>query len=67
MGGIGGGAGFALFIPFVNTEEKDPEVSKSEFLNFAFWIAIIFTALYVVALLIYREKPPIPPTYILIN
>ena len=63
MGGIGGGAGFALYIPFVNTSEKDPVTSKEQFFNFTLWTAIIFTAIYVVALLIYSEKPEIPPTY----
>jgi hypothetical protein len=64
MGGIGGGAGFALFLPFVDTSTTDDEELKGQFFSFSLWMAIIFSLIYLVCLLIYRAKPLIPPTYL---
>lgn len=62
MGGIGGGGGFALFLPFINLEEKNPDELGRQFQLFAIVIAAAFTGAYAICLLIYRAKPPLPPT-----
>ena len=64
MGPLGGGFGYVFHLFFVSPEDiHHPEEAKKNIQNLCIASALVFTSIYVVALLLFRAKPPTPPTY----
>ena len=62
-GPFGGGFGYAFHFFFISADdEKNPSLAKDHIFNLCLMSAIIFSAIFLVAMLIFRGKPPLPPT-----
>ena len=68
MGGIssafGYGIGYILSSLFVGANDADhPDEAKENILNLCYFAAIAFTVGQLIALALFKEMPPLPPTY----
>ncbi len=64
MESFGAGFGYMFHVFFVDPDDTDdPEEAKDNILDLCYASAILFTSLYLVAVVIFKEKPPLPPTY----
>ena len=63
MGPLGSGFGYVMHLFFVSSEDyNDDNIAKEHIFKLCWVSGLIFAGAYVIALLVYREKPPIPPT-----
>jgi len=63
MGAVGGGFGYLCHLVFVRPSDIDnPDLAQTHVFYLCLTAAIVFTLLLLIAVLIIRERPPIPPT-----
>ncbi len=62
-GPFGGGFGYAFHLFFVGADDINHEKEAKEHIFMLCLVAaIVFSAIFFVAMLLFRGKPPIPPT-----
>ena len=63
MGGVGGGFGVVYHLFFVSPSDiNDESLARKNIFVLCLATLIIFTILFIITLLIFREKAPTPPT-----
>ncbi len=62
MGVVGGGFGYVLQIMFVASSDRG-QVAKDHILKLCQYTLAIFASLYTISMILFRQKPPTPPTY----
>ena len=64
MESVGGGFGYVFNLFFVSPDDiNDIPLAKDHIFNLCIASAVILSFLFIVALVIFRQKPMLPPTY----
>eukprot|EP01022_Parablepharisma_sp_SALTPOND_P033009 TRINITY_DN88037_c0_g1_i1.p2 TRINITY_DN88037_c0_g1~~TRINITY_DN88037_c0_g1_i1.p2 ORF type:complete len:318 (-),score=18.56 TRINITY_DN88037_c0_g1_i1:138-1091(-) len=63
MGPLGGAFGYVFHLFFVSPEDENhPEIAKENIFKLCWVTAIVFSIIYLIAMILFKEKPDIPPT-----